>query len=63
MPELPEIGSRWYIWGRHYEVSSYTTKDGEPAIRMREKGAKRPERFPVLLRSFSSRAVPSGSWD
>lgn len=60
--DLPEIGSRWYAWGRHVEVVAHTTRDGEPAVRVKEKGANKPERFAVIGRLFLRRAIPSEGW-
>ena len=39
---LPDIGSRWYISGHHWEVYGHTTRDGEPAVRVRLVGKRKP---------------------
>jgi len=53
----PEVGSRWYVWGDHYEVVELLTNEDDPRVRLRRKDGRRV--LPCNLRSFVLRAVPS----
>lgn len=58
---LPEIGSRWYWAGKHWEVTGHDKRDGEPAVRLKSLHSKRKLRFPVIWRLMERKAVPSGA--
>ncbi len=56
---LPEIGSRWYIVSGHFEVIGHTEKEGEPAVRCRPIGKRKPT-FTWIWRLAGRKAIPSG---
>lgn len=58
---LPEVGTVWYVWGDHREVSEHTTVDGEPAVRFRNHRTGKVARVPVIWRLAERVAIPSGA--
>ena len=60
------VGSQWYVWGHHYEVTGHVERDGEPALRLRRlsgnaTGPKRPRPQTVIARLFLRRAARTNS--
>lgn len=59
--EVPEVGSRWYVWGEHVEIVEHLTVDGLPAVREKRLSGKSKGKklLPVLAENFVRRASPS----
>jgi hypothetical protein len=53
------IGSRWYAWGRWWEVVDHKDKDGFPGITVKLEGARKRSHFSYVLRLFARRATPA----
>ena len=58
-----EVGSRWFIWGRHYEVRELGERDGEPhALLVPLERPDRPHPFDwVSVRRIERYGLPSGA--
>lgn len=55
---LPEVGTRWYIGGSHWQVIRHVVKEGEPAVMCRPVGKRKPV-FTWIWRLAGRKALPS----
>ena len=55
--QQPEIGSSWYIFGKHWTVIGPSLRDGEEAVRIK---GPRGKYLNVLLPTFARKAGKTG---